>query len=671
MSDSFNTTTANWQGVDDEPTDGSNNLVNSGGIVRYVNKIANKALFIPNTFVYISDGTTGTYNGFYASDFVEINKDPHIQYVLSIRSNGNGSCACAFYSEKNVESYIQDGSLPQGYYTNHNLVIPETAKYMRFGTQENDLASFRLDERIKSKNDSLSDDPNYLVTGHLAGISVIGAASNVIIGEYYGWIPNKYLKLADGEEADTNLFEITSYIKIYKDENFGYYLTNSIPQQGVAACAFYDADKNFISAIQPGEYNDYLLDIPTNAVYLRLCTSHFYWSQSNIILRRKLIINGVLKADDNLVRGKAIVNADCIPYILYDAIKDQTSVVNAGWQFSNNKFICGSVGVSNSLRINKYYWNTHRKFIIDFKKANGILYFSMYSSSAAGKSLVSINFTNNTFNLHNYMQNESVSEILETNSFTQNGDLYRLEYSSPYRGSIVAKLYSLTNGALLSEIKKDYQFGIDAWGLSYDMPRVFCSVAGFEITRFQVVAYYAKDIFLQIVGDSITQGYYSTKKDGCYAGLLAEKISVSRVVWSGRSGAGPNEALNLINSETPILRPKYVLVTIGTNGGITAAQIDNIINAIVSCGSIPIINHIPSIQASSLNLQQTNDLIDERIAAHSGEIYCVRMDNAVSINHDPSQGRNNLCFYDTLHPNDLGHLNMFKQVEIDMPELLP
>ena len=32
MSDTFNTTVANWQGVDDEPTAGSDNLVKSGGV---------------------------------------------------------------------------------------------------------------------------------------------------------------------------------------------------------------------------------------------------------------------------------------------------------------------------------------------------------------------------------------------------------------------------------------------------------------------------------------------------------------------------------------------------------------------------------------------------------------------------------------------------------------
>ena len=32
MSDSFNTTVANWQGVDNEPIAGSDNLVKSGGV---------------------------------------------------------------------------------------------------------------------------------------------------------------------------------------------------------------------------------------------------------------------------------------------------------------------------------------------------------------------------------------------------------------------------------------------------------------------------------------------------------------------------------------------------------------------------------------------------------------------------------------------------------------
>ena len=42
MSDSFNTTVANWQGVDDEPTSGSDNLVKSGGVANKISKLVEK-----------------------------------------------------------------------------------------------------------------------------------------------------------------------------------------------------------------------------------------------------------------------------------------------------------------------------------------------------------------------------------------------------------------------------------------------------------------------------------------------------------------------------------------------------------------------------------------------------------------------------------------------------
>lgn len=41
MSDTFNTTPSNWQGVDNEPTAGSNNLIKSGGVINYVCKNLN------------------------------------------------------------------------------------------------------------------------------------------------------------------------------------------------------------------------------------------------------------------------------------------------------------------------------------------------------------------------------------------------------------------------------------------------------------------------------------------------------------------------------------------------------------------------------------------------------------------------------------------------------
>lgn len=47
MSDSFNTTVANWQGVDDEPTAGSDNLVKSGGVENKISQLGQESTKYP------------------------------------------------------------------------------------------------------------------------------------------------------------------------------------------------------------------------------------------------------------------------------------------------------------------------------------------------------------------------------------------------------------------------------------------------------------------------------------------------------------------------------------------------------------------------------------------------------------------------------------------------
>ena len=63
MSDTFNTTVANWQGVDDEPTAGSDNLVESNGIYCGINKINNIVDFELNSFEQgtVQDGSVAVY----------------------------------------------------------------------------------------------------------------------------------------------------------------------------------------------------------------------------------------------------------------------------------------------------------------------------------------------------------------------------------------------------------------------------------------------------------------------------------------------------------------------------------------------------------------------------------------------------------------------------------
>ena len=44
MSNSFSTTESDWQGVDDEPTVGSDNLIKSGGVADSINQLSSKSV---------------------------------------------------------------------------------------------------------------------------------------------------------------------------------------------------------------------------------------------------------------------------------------------------------------------------------------------------------------------------------------------------------------------------------------------------------------------------------------------------------------------------------------------------------------------------------------------------------------------------------------------------
>lgn len=105
MSDTFNTTVNNWQGVDDEPTVGSNNLVESGGVYSIIKKLKEDGylfLGIANTstspsipsaitgvnskFFYIAL-EPGVYTNFLNSESQPINTLSKKIYVLKYNSN--------------------------------------------------------------------------------------------------------------------------------------------------------------------------------------------------------------------------------------------------------------------------------------------------------------------------------------------------------------------------------------------------------------------------------------------------------------------------------------------------------------------------------------------------------------------------------------------------------
>ena len=134
MSNSFNITAANWQGVDDKPTAGSDNLVKSGGVSKY--RVENsKLLLYTNKYL---NGETGqaTYIGYSdwsCSEFVELDKI--LGNVISLNkytsTNASSPKAASFvaYDENYNPVYICN-KVGQNIYYKDN--IPSTAKYIAF-----------------------------------------------------------------------------------------------------------------------------------------------------------------------------------------------------------------------------------------------------------------------------------------------------------------------------------------------------------------------------------------------------------------------------------------------------------------------------------------------------------------------------------------------------------
>ena len=126
MSDTFNTTPANWQGVDDEPTAGSNNLVKSGGVADNIKDIKEGNLKYPDNYItgykLANDGTLVNDAGFCVTDFIDL------QGYTSASFNRNTSeegLICFYDSNKNLTDYYSINTYRR------ITDIPATVKYIR------------------------------------------------------------------------------------------------------------------------------------------------------------------------------------------------------------------------------------------------------------------------------------------------------------------------------------------------------------------------------------------------------------------------------------------------------------------------------------------------------------------------------------------------------------
>jgi len=365
--------------------------------------------------------------------------------------------------------------------------------------------------------------------------------------------------------------------------------------------------------------------------------------------------------------------------------------VDSEWNLTRGQYISNGTlfGWSNKLVIKKENTINDKVWIFDFSAdGNGIYYFgscgSVYGTTGGKQSLFSVNFSNNTINIHNYVENPFVSipQIAESKTVSLSTDKkYRVVLSRKDRVMHLTLLDITTNLILVDSIEKD--FGISSsYGLMYDMPCCFSENYSMKLYNVEINIPSKNLPTLIIEGDSITAAWVTPESQG-YGELIASECKGLCVKISGRGNGGIR---NLIESQTPIvgrlaaevypIKPDYTMVTIGTNdygivsNGTFKTFLEYLVDYICTeVKSVLILNHIPMNERTG-GASVINDIIDEVISEKSQyNIRCIRFDVCTAINYDPSQGIDTSLFADAAHPNKLGYERMFEQAKIDVPEL--
>lgn len=187
----------------------------------------------------------------------------------------------------------------------------------------------------------------------------------------------------------------------------------------------------------------------------------------------------------------------------------------------------------------------------------------------------------------------------------------------------------------------------------------------------------ACDIHLLIYGDSITEPecYYPASYFGdAWTQLVMNHVS-GRAMCSGRGGCQINQVIERIQNELPYIKARYVMVTIGTNGGNTEEKLSRLVEYIIKQGATPILNNIPCNESGT---QVAVNAMIEKIRQKYGIKGCL-FDLATSVNHDGKEVDKTTMFHEDLsakngpqiyhHPNAKGARLMYLRTLIDVPEI--
>lgn len=339
--------------------------------------------------------------------------------------------------------------------------------------------------------------------------------------------------------------------------------------------------------------------------------------------------------------------------------------------------------VSSRVRLDKFYAACDRtvQYICKFS-SDCVAYFEtvLFNDYSVWSTIV-VNVSSKKFGLS--------TKTLQKCSFLNNSDEFMVSVTNCYQRLIVEITDLYTGKTAKAEYLNSYTGGGGSGGVEYEIANALPSIrdyyafekysgTSFKISKIIVTC--AKCDLL-ICGDSITQAHDYWPSSMYYEHWTQRIIQKTngRAMVSARGGATIIQLQEWIENELPIIKPKYCMITIGSNGSNTKERLVNLVQYIKSQGVIPILNHIPCYNKNNTDTNgfiAINAVIDEVRSEES--INGADMDIATSSAHDGQAVDTSTMWMDEytnpsqtiyIHPNEKGSLLMFNRVLVDTPEI--
>jgi len=320
-------------------------------------------------------------------------------------------------------------------------------------------------------------------------------------------------------------------------------------------------------------------------------------------------------------------------------------------------------GASNGLIVDRVIALDNWSLVADVLTANNTEVVNLgtkitqQGTSANHSTRVEVSFGGGTIKIYNN-SNGNLAQSGDISSIVS-GNIYTVKLERIDR-AIKATLVNRTTGSSVSIVSPDGaegsgNEGTNPAGKMFDSPIYYVGSGTPYLQNIYATCLRNAKVF--IVGDSNTAGAHTTWENS-WAPKAAEYFGNS--LTGGRGSGYVTCCLNQLRSLLPAVKPKAVIVTIGTNydGNINKAGyvglFKSIINVILDHGATPIINPVTACDVRKTGLTIVNEVVNEL-----KQIGC-RFDLATSLNNDWDDGQDTQYYYtDDVHLNTAGNTLLY------------